>query len=114
MMSGGYATSFKGSSFCEDHSTTTRSHELTMTVNMNKFIEETPDEILDAVSRLWIDGLDWTGTKYEKNVPPKVNGVIETEYGIMYNVPYITPYECRQHRVDITPEDYSDIINYGF
>lgn len=114
MMSGGYATGFKNSSFCEDYPRNTRSHELAMTVNMNKFIEETPDEILEAVSRLWIEGLDWTGTKYEKNVPPKVEGVILTEYGPMNNLPYMTPYEIRKYRVDITPKDYSDVVNYGF
>ena len=36
------------------------------TVNMNRFINETPDDVLDELSNYLIDGLDWKGTKFEK------------------------------------------------
>lgn len=36
------------------------------TVNMNRFINETSDDILDELSKYMIDGLDWKGTKFEK------------------------------------------------
>lgn len=36
------------------------------TVNMNRFINETPDDILDELSNYLIDGLNWKGTKFEK------------------------------------------------
>lgn len=36
------------------------------TVNMDRFIEETPDDVLESVSCYYIEQFDWTGTKYEK------------------------------------------------
>ena len=36
------------------------------TVNMDRFINETPDDILAELSTYYIDGLDWKGTKFEK------------------------------------------------
>lgn len=36
------------------------------TVNMRRFINETPDDVLDELSNYVIDGLDFTGTKYER------------------------------------------------
>lgn len=36
------------------------------TVNMNRFINETPDDILQELSSYWIEGLNWEGTKYWK------------------------------------------------
>lgn len=36
-----------------------------MTVNMNRFIKETPDDILKEVSGYYIEGFNWTGTKFE-------------------------------------------------
>lgn len=36
------------------------------TVNMSRFINETPEEILDELSNYWIEGFDWKGTKWEK------------------------------------------------
>ena len=36
------------------------------TVNMDRFINETPDDILAELSTYFIDGLDWKGTKFEK------------------------------------------------
>lgn len=86
MMSGGYANEFKNSSFYENYSTTTRSHEQAQTVDMDRFIKETPDEILDAVSRLWIFGINWKDTKY-------------------YNDELIWHKNAGQV-VDIKPEDY--------
>lgn len=35
------------------------------TVDMKRFIRETPDEALDVISRFYIKGLDWKGTKWE-------------------------------------------------
>lgn len=35
------------------------------TVNMDRFINETPDDILEELSGYWIEGLNWSGTKYE-------------------------------------------------
>lgn len=37
------------------------------TVNMDRFINETPDDILEELSSYWIEGLNWSGTKYDKN-----------------------------------------------
>lgn len=42
----------------------TYTHDRT-TVNMNRFIRETPDEILDEISRFMIKGLNFRGTKWE-------------------------------------------------
>ncbi len=36
-----------------------------ITVNMDRFINETPDDILEELSGYWIEGLNWSGTKYE-------------------------------------------------
>lgn len=36
------------------------------TVNMDRFINEIPDDILGELSNYYIDGLDWKGTKFEK------------------------------------------------
>lgn len=36
------------------------------TVNMSRFISETPDDVLKELSYYWIEGLNWEGTKYEK------------------------------------------------
>lgn len=36
-----------------------------VTVNMRRFINETPDDLLDEISQYWIDGFDWKGTKWE-------------------------------------------------
>ena len=36
------------------------------TVNMDRFINETPDDRLAELSTYSIDGLDWKGTKFEK------------------------------------------------
>lgn len=35
------------------------------TVDMERFIDETPDDVLESVSKYFISGFDWTGTKYE-------------------------------------------------
>lgn len=37
------------------------------TVNMGMFIRLTPDDVLQELSGYLIDGLDWSGTKYERN-----------------------------------------------
>lgn len=37
-----------------------------MTINMQRFINETPHDILDEISNCYIEGLDWKGTKYDK------------------------------------------------
>lgn len=37
------------------------------TVNMNFLISSVPDDVLEELSNYWIDGLDWSGTKYEKD-----------------------------------------------
>lgn len=100
MMSGGYATGFKNNSFYENYPMKTRSNVLTQCVDMDRLIKEIPDEMLDAFSRLNISGIDWTGTKY-----------YNTES--LEDDPYMAPYECNQYRVDIRPEDYSSIVNYG-
>ena len=36
------------------------------TVNMNRFIRENKDDMLEEISRYLIKGFDWKGTKYEK------------------------------------------------
>lgn len=36
------------------------------TVNMNRFINETPDDILEEISHYCINGFDWKDTPYEK------------------------------------------------
>lgn len=36
------------------------------TVNMDRFIHETPDEYLEAISGYVVHGLDWKGTKWER------------------------------------------------
>ena len=36
------------------------------TVSMNRFINETPDDVLEELSNYYIKGLDWKGTKFEK------------------------------------------------
>ena len=36
------------------------------TVNMNRFINETPEDVLEVISGYLIDGFDWTGTKWER------------------------------------------------
>lgn len=35
------------------------------TVNMKRFINETPDDMLDEISHYMIDGFNWKGTKWE-------------------------------------------------
>ena len=35
------------------------------TVNMNRFILETPEDMLEEISHYLIDGFDWKGTKWE-------------------------------------------------
>lgn len=35
------------------------------TVNMNRFIRENKDDMLEEISRCFIKGFDWKGTKYE-------------------------------------------------
>ena len=35
------------------------------TVNMDRFIAETPDDMLEEISHYLVDGLNWKGTKYE-------------------------------------------------
>lgn len=34
-------------------------------VNMKRFISENEDEVLEEISHYGVEGLDWTGTKYE-------------------------------------------------
>lgn len=36
------------------------------TVNMNRFIRENKGDMLEEISRCFIKGFDWKGTKYEK------------------------------------------------
>ena len=36
------------------------------TVNMSRFISQTPEDVLEEISHYWIEGLDWTGTKWER------------------------------------------------
>lgn len=36
------------------------------TVNMDRFINETPDDVLEELSNYYIEGLNWKGTKFEK------------------------------------------------
>ena len=38
------------------------------TVNMNSLINSIPDDVLEELSCYLIDGLDWTGTKFEKHL----------------------------------------------
>ena len=35
------------------------------TVNMNRFISETPEDMLEEISHYMIDGFNWKGTKWE-------------------------------------------------
>lgn len=35
------------------------------TVNMDRFIRDTPDEYLEEISHYWIKAFDWRGTKYD-------------------------------------------------
>lgn len=35
------------------------------TVNMNRFIHETPEDILEEISHYSVDGFNWKGTKWE-------------------------------------------------
>jgi hypothetical protein len=41
-------------------------HKDRSTVNMNQLISSIPDDVLEELSNYWIEGLDWTGTKYQK------------------------------------------------
>lgn len=36
------------------------------TVNMKYFINNTPKDVLEEISHYYIEGLDWTGTEYER------------------------------------------------
>ena len=36
------------------------------TVNMDRFIYNTPDDVLEELSHYSIDGFDWSGTKFQK------------------------------------------------
>lgn len=36
------------------------------TVNMDRFINETPDDVLEELSNYYIKGFNWKGTKFEK------------------------------------------------
>lgn len=36
------------------------------TINMPRFIDETPDEILEELSNCFIPAFNWKGTKFEK------------------------------------------------
>lgn len=40
-------------------------HEM-CTVNMVRFIRETPDEALEEISKYYVPAFDWSGTKYQK------------------------------------------------
>ena len=108
MMSGGYATCFQNNSFQDTSSTTTYKDEsltvkldaLSKCVDMDRLIKEIPDEILYALSKLRISGINWANTKYYGR------------YGLVPNdLPYMAPYELRKFRIDITPEDYSKVVN---
>jgi len=41
-------------------------HKDRSTVNMNQLISSIPDDVLEELSNYWIEGLDWAGTKYQK------------------------------------------------
>lgn len=41
-------------------------HKDRSTVNMNQLISSIPEDVLEELSNYWIEGLDWTGTKYQK------------------------------------------------
>ena len=41
-------------------------HKNRRIVNMERFIDETSDEVLDSLSEHMIDGLDWSNTKFKK------------------------------------------------
>lgn len=83
MMNGYYATEFSGGIFYdgrvianmyeidrpditpeEVHQFIKKSREEAMTVNINRFIRENDDEALLEISRYYIKGFDWSGTKY--------------------------------------------------
>ena len=36
------------------------------TVDMQRFIYQTPEDVVEEISHYWIEGLDWTGTKWEQ------------------------------------------------
>lgn len=40
-------------------------NERRQTVNMNIFINETPEDMLKEISSYYIEGFDWSGTKYQ-------------------------------------------------
>ena len=71
MMTGRYATCYIAGRFFDysyDNYTTKRPISETdrSLVNMKRFISDTPDDILKEISRYWIEGFDWTGTKWEQ------------------------------------------------
>lgn len=47
------------SDFIADH------NKKACTVDMNRMINEIPDDVLSDLSKFWIDGFKWKGTKYE-------------------------------------------------
>lgn len=71
MMTGRYATYYISGRFFDynyDNYTTKRpiSEADRSSVNMKRFIAETPDLILEAISHYFIEGFDWSGTKWEQ------------------------------------------------
>lgn len=83
MMTGEYARSYFGDTFCDmwypDWYKVERIDvtvddfkkfiadfkENQKTVNMDRFIHDTPEEFLQIISRYWIKAFDWRGTKYD-------------------------------------------------
>ena len=41
-------------------------HDNRTTVDMERFINETPNEMLEEISNYWIDAFDWTDTKFDR------------------------------------------------
>lgn len=83
MMTGEYARSHFGDSFCDmwwPNWYKVQRSDVTVedfqkfiadythnqcTVNMDRFIHETPEEYLEEISQYWIKAFDWRGTKYD-------------------------------------------------
>lgn len=65
MMNGYYASSYHGGMFA-DCVFPVEDNEKRITVNMRRFIRETPDDMLEEISHYLIDAFDWSGTKYER------------------------------------------------
>ena len=58
------------------------------TVNMDRFINETPAEILEEISNYTIDGFNWKNTKYEKYKEEQMMNITDVDTGVKLSMNY--------------------------